>query len=1184
MTERGKVGVVPSFCFLRGFYYFSHVAQVTEYVNALAAGKRVPSSLSSEYKELVLPDFQEVPRRMSCTDVLEIASGGSFGAFVESKGRVFVFGYPELHKAVSANSSYSSDQAVKLDEGVDHVACGLFHCCAWNGSSVFTWGYNINPSHLGNAEGSSVPFGAVCGQLGRGVQHAEKYLAPDKVTMPDGSGGVLHAACGASFTLVACDGGLYGFGLNREHQISTDKVDMIPSPMRIPTGNQQIVRVACGAHHALAVTSAGNVLAWGWNEMGQAIGVNRPNLVTEPTQVSIPEKVSSVSGGLYHSLALSDHGTAYSWGQSSAGQLGRKDGGKSWRVEIPEMLVSVSCGLMWSSAVSSSGQLWVWGVLQDTTHTAVQQLPRVISAPFFFTSVSAGAFHSICTGLVDETFRNLLRDIYTKVQDADGGKQLLSFLDSNGGIPPPYFTGQQNNVHQGLRANKVGCAVQCLSTAEISWYPSTEATTFDIPFEPMSSKSSILEGVFTPTEKMSGRITVTVEPLTLSKSPKALHIVCSAANRITDLAVGTILGVITVSLQYEKDRKKKAPSSSFFILVRCGNTRSRSNSATEPLSARRDADSINATNPLLGLVHANTGRAIVRKCELDSNLEFPELIESLIKYPDRAQDVIAFCNTIPMWSKAADVLSFMLEDKVCLKRKEKAVKFLNYIARVTPWTRKEEEQLRELGAKIETVYGTNSILQATEGNTLVKKFRDVLKLGDAELSGAVVSRATLVLFVSKSGEAKPEAVLDQFVLEGFIVERHDLCIITKRGRRVSTGRDPIPVNRDYVRFLHDMTSGFHSLSFSDMSEPDGTHLRVFPVYEAQKRGMVSEDAALGTLQALVDQGVLSFYIWKDMAAANSIINTDTKLYVTRFGLKMVNEVMAEQLSQSVASGGSSSSPFETLKFKKNTSRGSTRFSGPPISLIPSSGFTFESLEVKEAARQTSIIFQDLYRQILPSHLLETNPTMENPAVRLFEMIKHLSNQCAVRLLRCSLEGLVPMYSRLLHYGEEMLELKNYSGAFAVALGTSMHCVSRLNVELPAKDEVIRKRLADFVDAAKNNSVYRTTLAAVEASESCVPYLGLLMQSIILIQEGNMTKLEKPGSTTTKVINREKVLLMWNVMASFFTWQKPVYWLTEVKEIREYLEKMLFDEAMVDEDMLYEMSYKLKPLNNDNNAL
>uniref|UniRef100_UPI003B75C91C RCC1 domain-containing protein n=1 Tax=Nesterenkonia muleiensis TaxID=2282648 RepID=UPI003B75C91C len=123
----------------------------------------------------------------------------------------------------------------------------------------------------------------------------------------------------------------------------------------------EIVDIAAGQDHSLAVTSSGEVYAWGSNFYGQ-LGDGTTENRYSPVRVQGLTDVVSVSANS-HSLAVTGAGEVYAWGLNQGGQLG--DGTTTRRlspvrVEGLSDVMSVSAG-NFSLAVTSSGEVYAWG-------------------------------------------------------------------------------------------------------------------------------------------------------------------------------------------------------------------------------------------------------------------------------------------------------------------------------------------------------------------------------------------------------------------------------------------------------------------------------------------------------------------------------------------------------------------------------------------------------------------------------------------------------------------------------------------------------------------------------------------------------------------------------------------------------------------------------------------------------
>src|SRR5439155_12725194 len=115
-----------------------------------------------------------------------------------------------------------------------------------------------------------------------------------------------------------------------------------------------IVAVSAGALHSLALDAAGDVWSWGDQHGG-----------TAPTRLDGLVGIVAISAGGYHDLALGGDGTVWSWGSNDFGQLGTRPVGTTRRMpaQVPGLrgVVAVTAGGYHSLALLDDGSLWSWG-------------------------------------------------------------------------------------------------------------------------------------------------------------------------------------------------------------------------------------------------------------------------------------------------------------------------------------------------------------------------------------------------------------------------------------------------------------------------------------------------------------------------------------------------------------------------------------------------------------------------------------------------------------------------------------------------------------------------------------------------------------------------------------------------------------------------------------------------------
>uniref|UniRef100_A0A182YB42 Regulator of chromosome condensation n=1 Tax=Anopheles stephensi TaxID=30069 RepID=A0A182YB42_ANOST len=109
--------------------------------------------------------------------------------------------------------------------------------------------------------------------------------------------------------------------------VPPQRVDL-PHSGNDPRRSPIVTQIACGQHHSLVLTAAGEVYSFGSNQYGQlgtgdlqAPPGGRPHLVRFPNGAGT---VVSVAAGSNHSVVLTSRGAVYTFGNYHKGQLGRE--------------------------------------------------------------------------------------------------------------------------------------------------------------------------------------------------------------------------------------------------------------------------------------------------------------------------------------------------------------------------------------------------------------------------------------------------------------------------------------------------------------------------------------------------------------------------------------------------------------------------------------------------------------------------------------------------------------------------------------------------------------------------------------------------------------------------------------------------------------------------------------------
>uniref|UniRef100_A0A3Q3AXX1 E3 ubiquitin-protein ligase HERC2 n=1 Tax=Kryptolebias marmoratus TaxID=37003 RepID=A0A3Q3AXX1_KRYMA len=133
--------------------------------------------------------------------------------------------------------------------------------------------------------------------------------------------------------------------------------------------SKRIRDIACGSSHSAAITSSGELYSWGLGEYGRlGHGDNTTQLRPKLVKVLLGHRVIQVACGSRdaQTLALTDEGLVFSWGDGDFGKLGR---GGSEGCNIPQNIerlngqsvCQIECGAQFSLALTKSGVVWTWG-------------------------------------------------------------------------------------------------------------------------------------------------------------------------------------------------------------------------------------------------------------------------------------------------------------------------------------------------------------------------------------------------------------------------------------------------------------------------------------------------------------------------------------------------------------------------------------------------------------------------------------------------------------------------------------------------------------------------------------------------------------------------------------------------------------------------------------------------------
>jgi len=215
---------------------------------------------------------------------------------------------------------------------------------------------------------------------------------------------VASVACGTFHSLAVTEAGeLFawgstcagrcGFGALPDLPADQDGVHYQPVPRQVVDGGlgaRCVASAACSEGHSFAVTTAGELFAWGCADAGRCGLADVESLPADldgpyqPVPAPVADgglrcnKVRSVACGSWHSLAVTQSSEIYAWGAARAGRCGFADTASLPTDEngpfqpVPRQVVDgglrdkkvalAACGSWHSLAATEEGELFAWGV------------------------------------------------------------------------------------------------------------------------------------------------------------------------------------------------------------------------------------------------------------------------------------------------------------------------------------------------------------------------------------------------------------------------------------------------------------------------------------------------------------------------------------------------------------------------------------------------------------------------------------------------------------------------------------------------------------------------------------------------------------------------------------------------------------------------------------------------------
>jgi len=225
--------------------------------------------------------------------VVSIACGLYFSGVVLDNGEVWMTGHApggELGQGTSSRTTFG--QTSNISNATD-IACGSHHTVVLTSTGkVKTWGWN---RQISGVESGAIGVGATNSSVNAvtAVQ-TDASLNSGSNTL-DSSGHINIQGAGGTYP---GDGNYTA---------------------------RTVVQIAAGGYHNICLLDDGKVVTWGYNNNGQLGNGNTTSIGhTSNWELAVPvsSDVVQIAAGEYHSIALKSDGTIVVWGLNSSGQMG----------------------------------------------------------------------------------------------------------------------------------------------------------------------------------------------------------------------------------------------------------------------------------------------------------------------------------------------------------------------------------------------------------------------------------------------------------------------------------------------------------------------------------------------------------------------------------------------------------------------------------------------------------------------------------------------------------------------------------------------------------------------------------------------------------------------------------------------------------------------------------------------
>lgn len=223
---------------------------------------------------------------------------------------------------------------------------------------------------------------------------------------------VVDVGAGRHFTAAVTESGeVYTWGMGRDYALGHGDRNQEKHPKKVQ-GLENIIKIACGRNFCIAIDKQGNLFSWGSNENGQ-LGISKTDRFrATPQHNKVINNIVEIACGDFHAMALNDKGSVFSWGSGSDGQLCH---GNSSNQSTPRQIQNIpaisrlACGGGHSAFITQDfklllvgrgrdGQLGRQGKVESVASYRTSAVPVEFFDNYRVVNVALGSDHSLALG------------------------------------------------------------------------------------------------------------------------------------------------------------------------------------------------------------------------------------------------------------------------------------------------------------------------------------------------------------------------------------------------------------------------------------------------------------------------------------------------------------------------------------------------------------------------------------------------------------------------------------------------------------------------------------------------------------------------------------------------------------------------------------------------------------------